>query len=199
MKMFEIAVGRSRRSRQHLRRRSCAGVSTTRSARSFLSRVRTGTEGGGDRVSGAVCRGLRVSAVAVLAFSLTACGSGLSGLADDLSDSLKAAQAAVSTETLAFQMLDRHRSTDAIAETAMTDMAKDLSSEEKSINEVDVSSPAAQQLRDLALAATQSAGSASLAARDCLATKTPCGPARQQLEAASRQLTSALARVKAMQ
>jgi hypothetical protein len=135
-------------------------------------------------------------------FALILCivlGGCASSVAADLVKPAQQARAAVRSEQLAFDVLRHGRGTQALTAVVLTGMTKELSSAEKTIHEVDVSSPGDERLRDQVLETTRAATAASLAGRDCLSTKTSCDEAITALDAAGQRLDALVTQLEAQQ
>jgi hypothetical protein len=114
--------------------------------------------------------------------------SGSSGVQDKLLQASSDADAAVHTGVTTLKLLQDGRITHAVAQTALIDMAKEVSKSVDDVAKVDLSRPDDAALRDQVRAATGSGSAAVLAGRDCLQLKISCQAAAGQLQKAAKDL-----------
>ena len=138
---------------------------------------------------------LRVSGTLALVVMLAGCSSS-SGVRDKVLQASRDADAAVHTGVAALKLLEDGRITHAVAQTALIDMAKQMSKSADSITKVELSRPDDQALRDTVRTATESGTVAVLAGRDCLQLKVSCQPAADQLRQVASDLDDIVARLR---
>jgi hypothetical protein len=130
-----------------------------------------------------------------LVVTLVSC-SGSSGVRDKLLQASRDADAAVHTGVTTLKLVEDGRITQAVAEAALIDMAKQMSKSTNSISKVTLSKPDDEDLRDEVRAATDNGTAAVLAARDCLLLKISCKPATSQLQKAAAELDDLVSRLR---
>ena len=138
---------------------------------------------------------LRVSGTLALVVMLASC-SGSSGVRDKLLQASQDADAAVHTGVAALKLLEDGRITHAVAQTALIDMAKEVSKSAHSITKVELSKPDDASLRDTVRTAADKGIVAVLAGRDCLELKVSCQPAADQLQQAATDLDGIVAQLR---
>jgi hypothetical protein len=89
-----------------------------------------------------------------------------SSATDDLIHALTETHSAVASSILAIELYDQHRSTRAVTDTVLGDMAKQAVDAEGALESVSIDSPQLQSDRDAALAAIQSGVAALFTSRD---------------------------------
>jgi hypothetical protein len=141
---------------------------------------------------------VRVSRTLALVVLLAGC-SGSSGVRDKLLQASQDADAAVHTGVAALKLLEDGRITHAVAQTALIDMAKEVSKSADSITKVELSRPDDAALRDTVRTATDKGTTAVLAGRDCLQLKVSCQPAADQLQKAASDLDGIVAQLRGSQ
>jgi hypothetical protein len=102
----------------------------------------------------------------VLCVVLLAGCSQQSSATDDLIHALTETHSAVASSILAIELYDQQRSTRAVTDTVLGDMAKQAVDAEGALESVSVDSPQLQSDRDAALAAIQSGVAALFTSRD---------------------------------
>jgi hypothetical protein len=130
---------------------------------------------------------VRVSGTLALVVLLAGC-SGSSGVHEKLLQASQDADAAVHTGVAALKLFEDGRITHAVAQTALIDMAREVSKSADSISKVELSKPDDAALRDTVRTATDKGAVAVLAGRDCLQLKVSCQPAADQLQKAASDL-----------
>ena len=141
---------------------------------------------------------LRVSGTLAIAVMLAGC-SGSTGVRDKLLQASQDADAAVHTGVAALKLLEDGRITHAVAQTALIDMAKEVSKSADSITKVELSKPDDAALRDTVRTAADKGTVAVLAGRDCLELKVSCQPAADQLQKAASDLDGIVAQLRGSQ
>jgi hypothetical protein len=107
----------------------------------------------------------RVGGLVLCAVLLAGC-SQQSSATDDLIHALTETHSAVASSILAIDLYDQQRSTRAVTDTVLGDMAKQAVDAESALESVSVDSPQLQSDRDAALAAIQSGVAALFTSRD---------------------------------
>jgi hypothetical protein len=125
--------------------------------------------------------------------------SGSSGVRDKLLHASRDADAAVHTGVTTLKLLEDGRITHAVAQTALVDMAKEVSKSADAITKVELSSPDDAALRDTVRTATASGTTAVLAGRDCLQLKVSCQAAAGQLQKAASALDGIVSQLRGSQ
>jgi hypothetical protein len=134
----------------------------------------------------------------VLLLLLAGC-SGSSGVRDGLLQASRTAAAAVHTGSSALDMLDKGRITQAVAQTAMIDMTKEMSTSADQITKLKLSKPDDRALRDTVRTATDKGATAVMAGRDCLQLKISCQSAKDQLKRAADELDKIVTQLRSSQ
>jgi hypothetical protein len=129
----------------------------------------------------------RAAAAFSLVVILAGC-SGSSGVRDKLLQASTDADSAVHTGVTTLKLRENGRITHAVAQTALIDMAKEVSKSVDDVAKVNLSRPDDAALRDQVRAATESGSAAVLAGRDCLQLKISCQAAAGQLQKSAKDL-----------
>jgi hypothetical protein len=111
---------------------------------------------------------------------------------EDLIKALSDAHSAIASSILAIELYDQERSTRAVTETVLGDMAGQIVDAESALEPVKIGSDQTQSDRDAALAAVQAGVTAVLASRDELKLHGAV-QSTAELESAARQVDSVLA------
>jgi TolA-binding protein len=111
---------------------------------------------------------------------------------EDLIKALSDAHSAIASSILAIELYDQDRSTRAVTETVLGDMAKQIVDAESALESVKIGSDQTQSDRDAALAAVQAGVTAVLTSRDELKMHGAV-QSTAELESAARQVDSVLA------
>jgi hypothetical protein len=141
---------------------------------------------------------VRVSGTLALVVALAGC-SGSSGVRDKLLQASQDADAAVHTGMAALKLLEDGRITHAVAQTALIDMAKEVSKSADSITKVELSKQDDAALRDIVRTASDKGTVAVLAGRDCLQLNVSCQTAADQLQKAASDLDGIVAQLRGSQ
>ena len=141
---------------------------------------------------------LRAAGVLALVLILAGC-SGSSSVRDKLLQASQDADAAVHTGVAVLKLLEDGRITHAVAQTALIDMAKEISKSADSITNVELSRPDDAALRDTVRTATDNGTVAVLAGRDCLQLKVSCQAAAGQLQQAASDLDGVVSQLRGSQ
>jgi TolA-binding protein len=138
---------------------------------------------------------VRVSrrAVGLILWLALLCGCSQHAAAtEDLIKALSDAHSAIASSILAIELYDQDRSTRAVTETVLGDMAKQIVDAESALESVKIGSDQTQSDRDAALAAVQAGVTAVLTSRDELKMHGAV-QSTAELESAARQVDSVLA------
>jgi hypothetical protein len=141
---------------------------------------------------------LRAAGTLTLVVLLAGC-SGSSGVRDKLLQASQDAAAAVHTGVVTLKLLEDGRITHAVAQTALIDMAKEVSKSADAITTVELSRPDDAALRDSVRTATDNGTAAVLAGRDCLQLKVSCQAAADQLQKSASDLDGIVSRLRGSQ
>ena len=124
---------------------------------------------------------------------LCGCGNSQQAAAtDDLIKVLSDAHSAIASSILAIELYEQGRSTSAVTETVLGDMAEQIVDAERALESVKIDSEQTQSDRDAALAAVHAGVAAVLTCRDQLQTHGAV-ESTAQLESAARQVDDVLA------
>jgi hypothetical protein len=157
-----------------------------------------GADPSGERVGTRRRKVIVPAGVIALLLLLAGC-SGSSGVRDSLLQASRSAAAAVHTGSAALDMLNRGRITQAVAQTAMIDMTKEIGSSVDQISQLKLSKPDDRALRDTVQDATAKGATAVLAGRDCLQLKISCQSAKDQLKQAADDLDKIVTQLRSTQ
>jgi TolA-binding protein len=138
---------------------------------------------------------VRVSrrAVGLILWLALLCGCSQQAAAtEDLIKALGDAHSAIASSILAIELYDQDRSTRAVTETVLGDMAKQIADAESALESVKIGSDQTRSDRDAALAAIQAGVTAVLTSRDELKMHGAV-QSTAELESAARQVDSVLA------
>jgi hypothetical protein len=114
---------------------------------------------------------------------------------EDLIKALGDAHSAIASSILAIELYEHERSTRAVTETVLRDMAGQIVDVASALESVKIDSDQTQSDRDAALAAVHAGVTAVLASRDELKTHSAVGNIAE-LESAARQVDSVLAELR---
>jgi TolA-binding protein len=132
-------------------------------------------------------------AVGLILWLALLCGCSQQAAAtEDLIKALSDAHSAIASSILAIELYDQDRSTRAVTETVLGDMAKQIVDAESALESVKIGSDQTQSDRDAALAAVQAGVTAVLTSRDELKMHGVV-QSTAELESAARQVDSVLA------
>ena len=123
---------------------------------------------------------------------LCGCGNSQQAATEDLIKVLSAAHSAIASSILAIELYEQERSTSAVTETVLGDMAEQIVDAERALESVKIDSEQTQSDRDAALAAVHAGVAAVLTCRDQLQTHGAV-ESTAQLESAARQVDDVLA------
>jgi hypothetical protein len=127
------------------------------------------------------------------------CGcSRQSAATEDLMHALSEAHSAIDSSILAIELYDQQRSTRAVTETLLEDMAEQVVDAERALEPVTIDSEHTQSVRDAALAAIHTGGAALLTSRDQLQQRGAVDNTAD-LEAAGHQVDSVLGQLRGSQ
>jgi hypothetical protein len=129
---------------------------------------------------------------------LCGCSSQQAAATEDLIKALSDAHSALASSILAIELYDQSRSTRAVTETVLGDMAEQIVDAEKALQPVKIDSEQTQSDRDAALAAVQAGVAAVLTSRDELQMHGAVENTAE-LESAARQVDSVLAELRGSQ
>lgn len=126
---------------------------------------------------------------------LCGCSSQQAAATEDLIKALSDAHSAIASSILAIELYDQSRSTRAITETVLGDMAEQIVDAEKALQPVKIDSEQTQSDRDAALAAVHAGVAAVLTSRDELQMHGAV-ESTAELESAARQVDRVLAELR---
>ncbi len=127
------------------------------------------------------------------------CGcSQQSAATEDLIHALSEAHSAIDSSILAIELYEQQRSTRAVTETLLEDMAEQIVDAERALEPVTIDSEHTQSVRDAALAAIHTGGAALLTSRDQLQQRGAVDNTAD-LEAAGHQVDSVLGQLRGSQ
>ena len=126
---------------------------------------------------------------------LCGCGNSQQAATEDLIKVLSAAHSAIASSILAIELYEQERSTSAVTETVLGDMAEQIVDAERALESVKIDSEQTQSHRDAALAAVHAGVVAVLTCRDELQTHGAV-ESTAQLESAARQVDGLLAELR---
>ena len=126
---------------------------------------------------------------------LCGCGNSQQAATEDLIKVLSAAHSAIASSILAIELYEQERSTSAVTETVLGDMAEQIVDAERALESVKIDSEQTQSHRDAALAAVHAGVFAVLTCRDELQTHGAV-ESTAQLESAARQVDGLLAELR---
>jgi hypothetical protein len=129
---------------------------------------------------------------------LCGCSSQQAAATEDLIKALSDAHSALASSILAIELYDQERSTRAVTETVLGDMAEQIVDAEKALQPVKIDSEQTQSDRDAALAAVHAGVAAVLTSRDELQMHGAV-ESTAELESAARQVDSVLAELRGSQ
>ena len=144
---------------------------------------------------------MRVSAWAtglILLLGLICGCSQESTATEDLIHALSEAHSAIASSVLGIELYDQQRSTRAVTETLLEDMAKQIVDAERALETVTIGSEQSQSERDDALAAIHTGAAALLTSRDQLQQRGAVDNTAD-LEAAGHQIDSVLGQLRGAQ
>jgi len=122
---------------------------------------------------------------------LCGCGNSQQAATEDLIKVLSDAHSAIASSILAIELYEQERSTSAVTETVLGDMAEQIVDAERALEPVKIDSEQTQSDRDAALAAVHAGVAAVLTCRDELQTHGAV-ESTEQLESAARQVDDVL-------
>ena len=123
--------------------------------------------------------------------------AGAAAVRDTLLQATIDGEAAVRSGSLALRLRDLGSATSAVTETTFVDMTRQLTSAQKSVVELDLSSPADAGLRNDTLNAVNAGSAAVLAGRDCVQLDTSCAAAEAALRKSGDRLADLKDRLEA--
>jgi hypothetical protein len=126
---------------------------------------------------------------------LCGCSSQQAAATEDLIKALSDAHSAIASSILAIELYDQSRSTRAVTETVLGDMAEQIVDAERALQPVKIDSEQTQSDRDAALAAVHAGVAAVLTSRDELQMHGAV-ESTAELESAARQVDSVLAELR---